>query len=84
MSQIDKVAAITGVTGEVGACLAEFLPLKGYTVLCDPSKANAKLCRTPKSSFDESVADMSREGLTSAERDERVQKDSYKTVDYHE
>lgn len=35
-------------------------------------------------SFDELVAEMVREDLKSAERDELIKKQSYKAMDYHE
>ena len=61
-----------------------FRPTEVETLLGDPSKAKAKLGWTPKISFDELVAEMVREDLKSAERDELVKKHGYKTMDYHE
>jgi nucleoside-diphosphate-sugar epimerase len=52
------------------------------TLLGDPSKAKNKLGWTPKISFDELVAEMMREDLKAAERDELVKKHGYKTMDY--
>ena len=54
------------------------------TPLGDPSKAKQKLGWTPKVTFDELVAEMVREDLKSAERDELVKKHGYKAMDYHE
>jgi nucleoside-diphosphate-sugar epimerase len=46
--------------------------------------AATKLGWTPKISFDELVAEMVREDLKSAERDELFKKHGYKAMDYHE
>ncbi len=54
------------------------------TLLGDPAKAKAKLGWTPKITFDELVAEMVREDLKSAERDELIKKHGYKAMDYHE
>ncbi len=61
-----------------------FRPTEVETLLGDPSKAKEKLGWTPKISFDELVAEMVREDLKAAERDELVKKHGYKTMDYHE
>jgi GDPmannose 4,6-dehydratase len=61
-----------------------FRPTEVETLLGDPSKAKNKLGWTPKISFDELVAEMVREDLKAAERDELVKKHGYKTMDYHE
>ena len=61
-----------------------FRPTEVETLLGDPSKAKAKLGWSPKTTFDELVAEMVREDLKSAERDELVKKHGYKTMDYHE
>jgi GDPmannose 4,6-dehydratase len=61
-----------------------FRPTEVETLLGDPSKAKNKLGWTPKISFDELVAEMVREDLKEAERDELVKKHGYKTMDYHE
>ncbi|MCB0639305.1 MAG: GDP-mannose 4,6-dehydratase [Lewinella sp.] len=50
------------------------------TLLGDPAKAKGKLGWVPKISFDELVAEMVREDLKSAERDELIKKH----MDYHE
>ena len=54
------------------------------TLLGDPSKAKQKLGWTPKISFNELVAEMVREDLKSAERDELIKHHGYKAMDYHE
>ncbi|MDD5389299.1 MAG: GDP-mannose 4,6-dehydratase [Gallionellaceae bacterium] len=61
-----------------------FRPTEVETLLGDPSKAKAKLGWTPKITFDELVAEMVREDLKAAERDELVKKHGYKTMDYRE
>jgi len=61
-----------------------FRPTEVETLLGDPGKAKARLGWTPKISFDELVAEMVREDLKAAERDELVKKHGYKAMDYHE
>jgi len=61
-----------------------FRPTEVETLLGDPSKAKQKLGWTPKISFDELVAEMVREDLKAAERDELVKKHGYKAMDHHE
>jgi GDPmannose 4,6-dehydratase len=61
-----------------------FRPTEVETLLGDPAKAKAKLGWVPKISFDELVAEMVREDLKAAERDELVKKHGYKAMDYHE
>lgn len=61
-----------------------FRPTEVETLLGDPSKAKEKLGWTPKITFDELVAEMVREDLKSAERDELVKRHGYKPMDYHE
>ncbi|MDP1864099.1 MAG: GDP-mannose 4,6-dehydratase [Thiobacillus sp.] len=61
-----------------------FRPTEVETLLGDPSKAKEKLGWTPKISFSELVAEMVREDLKAAERDELVKKHGYKAMDYHE
>ena len=54
------------------------------TLLGDASKAKNKLGWTPKISFDELVAEMVREDLKGAERDELVKKHGYVVSKNHE
>lgn len=61
-----------------------FRPTEVETLLGDPSKAKAKLGWVPQTSFDELVAEMVREDLKSAERDELVKKHGFKAMEYHE
>jgi GDPmannose 4,6-dehydratase len=52
--------------------------------LGDPTKAKQKLGWTPKITFDQLVAEMVREDLKSAQRDELIKEHGYQTMDYHE
>ncbi len=61
-----------------------FRPTEVETLLGDPSKAKQKLGWTPKTKFEDLVAEMVREDLASAERDELVKKHGYNAYDYHE
>ncbi len=61
-----------------------FRPTEVETLLGDPSKAKAKLGWSPKTTFKELVAEMVREDLKSAERDELVKHHGYSAYDYHE
>jgi GDPmannose 4,6-dehydratase len=54
------------------------------TLLGDPGKAHQKLGWKPKIAFHELVAEMVREDLKSAERDELVKKHGYAAYDYNE
>ncbi|MFA6901905.1 MAG: GDP-mannose 4,6-dehydratase [Gallionellaceae bacterium] len=61
-----------------------FRPTEVETLLGDASKARVKLGWTPKITFDELVAEMVREDLKSAERDELVKKHGYVVSKNHE
>ena len=61
-----------------------FRPTEVETLLGDASKAKNKLGWTPKITFKELVAEMVREDLKAAERDELIKKHGYKAMDYHE
>jgi len=61
-----------------------FRPTEVETLLGDPTKAKQKLGWTPKITFHELVAEMVREDLKSAERDELVKKHGFAAYDYHE
>ena len=72
-----------------GTCIVEvdpryFRPTEVETLLGDPSKAKEKLGWTPKVTFDELVAEMVREDLKAAERDELVKKHGYSVLNCHE
>jgi GDPmannose 4,6-dehydratase len=61
-----------------------FRPTEVETLLGDASKAKRKLGWAPKIRFAELVAEMMREDLKAAERDELVKKHGFATYDYHE
>jgi len=61
-----------------------FRPTEVDTLLGDPSKAKEKLGWTPKITFHELVAEMVREDLKSAERDELVKEHGYSVFNHHE
>ena len=61
-----------------------FRPTEVETLLGDPTKAHQKLGWKPKITFHELVAEMVREDLKSAERDELVKKHGYAAFDYNE
>ena len=61
-----------------------FRPTEVETLLGDPSKAKEKLGWSPKTTFAELVAEMVREDLKSAERDELVKKHGFQAHNYHE
>ncbi len=61
-----------------------FRPTEVETLLGDPTKAQEKLGWTPKVSFKQLVAEMVREDLKAAERDELVKKHGYRAFDYNE
>ncbi len=72
-----------------GKCIVQvdpryFRPTEVETLLGDPSKAKQKLGWTPKITFHELVAEMVREDLKSAERDELVKQHGFTAYDYHE
>jgi len=61
-----------------------FRPTEVETLLGDPTKAKEKLDWSPKITFHELVAEMVREDLKSAERDELVIDHGFSAYDYHE
>jgi GDPmannose 4,6-dehydratase len=61
-----------------------YRPTEVETLLGDPSRAKEKLGWTPKITFNELVAEMVREDLKSAERDELVKKHGYSVLNCHE
>ena len=85
--EVDEVGYLLTSGGEKAVVKVDpryFRPTEVETLLGDPSKAKEKLGWVPKISFDELVAEMVREDLKSAERDELVKKHGYSTYDYHE
>jgi GDPmannose 4,6-dehydratase len=78
-----------GYDAATGKCIVQvdpryFRPTEVETLLGDPSKAKEKLGWTPKVTFKELVAEMVREDLKSAQRDELVKKHGFAAFDYHE
>ena len=72
-----------------GRCLVEvdpryFRPTEVETLLGDPSKARSLLGWLPRVSFGDLVAEMVREDLKAAERDELVKRHGYNTFSYNE
>jgi GDPmannose 4,6-dehydratase len=61
-----------------------FRPTEVETLLGDATKAREKLGWTPKVQFADLVAEMVREDLKTAERDELVKRHGFTTFDYHE
>jgi len=61
-----------------------FRPTEVETLLGDATRAKEKLGWVPRTSFDELVAEMVREDLKSAERDELVKKHGFSAYDFHE
>ena len=72
-----------------GKCIVQvdpryFRPTEVETLLGDATKAREKLGWTPKITFAELVAEMVREDLKAAERDELIKKHGFKAMDRHE
>jgi len=72
-----------------GRCIVQvdpryFRPAEVDSLLGDASKARSKLRWTPRTAFRELVAEMVREDLKAAERDELVKKHGFSAYDYHE
>ncbi len=72
-----------------GNCIVQvdpryFRPTEVDTLLGDPSKAREKLGWTTKITFPELVAEMVREDLKAAERDELVKRKGYAVFNHHE
>jgi GDPmannose 4,6-dehydratase len=78
-----------GYNQESGQCIVAvdpryFRPTEVETLLGDPSKAKQKLGWEPKITLQELVAEMVREDLKDAERDELCKREGFKTFNYHE
>ena len=61
-----------------------FRPTEVETLLGDPTHAREKLGWEPRIGFEALVAEMVREDLRTAERDELSRRHGFKTMDYHE
>ncbi len=75
--------------GQESNCIVQvdpryFRPTEVETLLGDATKAREKLGWTPKITFSELVAEMVREDLKAAERDELIKKHGFKAMDRHE
>ena len=75
--------------GQESNCIVQvdpryFRPTEVETLLGDATKAREKLGWTPKITFAELVAEMVREDLKAAERDELIKKHGFKAMDRHE
>ncbi len=81
---VDKFAVDAAGIKRVAVDPRYFRPTEVETLLGDPTKARAKLGWSPRISFDELVAEMMREDLKAAERDELVKRHGYRPFDFHE
>jgi GDPmannose 4,6-dehydratase len=61
-----------------------FRPTEVETLLGDPTKARDRLGWRPRIGFKELVAEMVREDLKAAERDELCRREGFRTFDHHE
>lgn len=61
-----------------------FRPTEVETLLGDPSKAREKLGWVPKTSFQSLVAEMMREDLICAQKDQIIKQHGFTVYDYHE
>ena len=61
-----------------------FRPTEVDSLLGDSTKAREKLGWVPRTRFEELVAEMVREDLKAAERDELIKRHGYSAFDYHE
>jgi len=61
-----------------------FRPTEVETLLGDPTKAKEQLGWEPKTTFGELVAEMVREDLKTAQRDELIKEHGFAAMDYHE
>ena len=61
-----------------------FRPTEVETLLGDPTKAKKQLGWEPRTTFEELVAEMVREDLKTAQRDELIKEHGFAAMDYHE
>ena len=78
-----------GICTRSGRCLVAvdpryFRPTEVETLLGNPAKAKQRLGWAPKVTFEELVAEMVREDLKAAERDELCRREGFATYDHHE
>jgi len=74
---------------QTGKCIVAvdpkyYRPAEVETLLGDPTKAKQKLGWVPTTSFQELVAEMMREDMKEAQRDELVKQHGFKYFNYHE
>lgn len=86
---IDEKAYWRNSSNDQGHCVVSvdpkyFRPTEVETLLGDATKAKTKLGWSPKITFKELVAEMAREDLQSAQKDELIKKHGYKTMDFNE
>ncbi|MBK9428323.1 MAG: GDP-mannose 4,6-dehydratase [Gammaproteobacteria bacterium] len=78
-----------GIDRETGNCVVAvdpryFRPAEVETLLGDATKARTRLGWRPRTSFAELVAEMVREDLKAAERDELCRREGFQTFNHHE
>ncbi len=78
-----------GIDSETGRCVVAvdpryFRPAEVDTLLGDATKARTRLGWQPRTSFAELVAEMVREDLKGAERDELCRREGFQTFNHHE
>ncbi|MGB5098664.1 MAG: GDP-mannose 4,6-dehydratase [Porticoccaceae bacterium] len=78
-----------GIDSETGRCVVAvdpryFRPAEVDTLLGDATKARTRLGWQPRTSFAELVAEMMREDLKGAERDELCRREGFQTFNHHE
>ncbi len=81
---IDEYATNTDGKKIVAVDPRYFRPTEVETLLGDASKAHAKLGWKPRTTFAELVAEMAREDLKAAQRDELIRKNGYQIFDQNE
>jgi GDPmannose 4,6-dehydratase len=83
-TNVHKTSNLTPNTPIVAVDDRYFRPTEVETLLGDPTKAKQKLGWTPTTSFEELVAEMVREDLKSAKRDELIKQHGYSVANCHE
>ena len=89
VASIDNNAALINANVNVGDVIVKvdpryFRPTEVETLLGDASKAREKLGWEPKIGFEQMVAEMVKEDLALAKRDELCKTEGFKTFKYHE
>lgn len=79
-----EIADLKPGTQLVGVDPRYFRPTEVETLLGDPKMAKDKLGWVPKITFEDMVAEMVREDLTQAARDEVCKREGFRIFDYHE